>query len=360
MRAIISRLIALSVALLFCAEPVQSQYFSGQAGSGGAVIPNYITGGQISANSIATAQGTSSTTTMTINSSPTPTGTFAAGQICTGINSIAGETISSLGTGTGGAGTYNMSASWTQAAVFGVVCYDGTSLKISAGYATDRTNAVGINFLSIGASYTKLVGSAWSAGSGGGGLGNGVTLGASSTYFMCAVSYNSGANVDFFIDNVLACSDVPSGISGTTYVRAINTLITDANSRYIPIACYSDRCLFVGASAITGRIVDLNTATSATSVTAVTVTAPHGLNNVFYISDMFSGNSSCSYFGPADMLSTYNSSSAFPFGTMMGTAAGRARAEYLITSSAVLSYQCAASSTMVMYTYGWDWKGRVN
>lgn len=54
-------------------------------------------------------------TVMTVVGSPSVVGTIAVGQTITGRGVTAGTTISSLGTGVGGAGTYNVSASQTVA-----------------------------------------------------------------------------------------------------------------------------------------------------------------------------------------------------------------------------------------------------
>jgi hypothetical protein len=83
------------------------------AGMGGAIVPQptpTITSGTAVSTATCSFTGVISTTTLTASA---VTGTIAVGQLITGTGVTAGTTIVALGTGTGGAGTYIVSASQT-------------------------------------------------------------------------------------------------------------------------------------------------------------------------------------------------------------------------------------------------------
>ena len=83
------------------------------AGMGGAIVPQptpVITSGTAVSTATCSFTGVISTTTLTASA---VTGTIAVGQLITGTGVTAGTTIVALGTGTGGAGTYIVSASQT-------------------------------------------------------------------------------------------------------------------------------------------------------------------------------------------------------------------------------------------------------
>lgn len=61
------------------------------------------------------ATGSISGTTLTIAASPAPTGALYIGAVIVGTGVTVGTTITAFGTGTGGAGTYTVSASQTVA-----------------------------------------------------------------------------------------------------------------------------------------------------------------------------------------------------------------------------------------------------
>jgi hypothetical protein len=80
---------------------------------GGAIVPQpnpVITSGTAVSTATCSFTGVISTTTLTASA---VTGTIAVGQLITGTGVTAGTTIVALGTGTGGAGTYIVSASQT-------------------------------------------------------------------------------------------------------------------------------------------------------------------------------------------------------------------------------------------------------
>jgi hypothetical protein len=92
----------------------------------------------------------------------TLTGTWDVGQSVTGASVTAGTTITSLGTGTGGAGTYHLSASSTVGA--------GESMAAAITLSSPWYALQG-NFLQYLAAYPQVTGTIWEYGSNGSSLG---------------------------------------------------------------------------------------------------------------------------------------------------------------------------------------------
>ncbi len=135
-----------------------------------------------------------------------------------------------------------------------------TVLDIAAGAATDSTNSVTIN----GTALTKSISSSWAAGTGNGGMGNGLTASASSWYQVFAIINNGSADVYF--DTSAVAANRPSG---TTYVRYIGSIKTNTSSQIIGFTQYGQRVIFnVG-------VVDLSASAAASGV-ATTLSVPPG------------------------------------------------------------------------------------
>ena len=111
-----------------------------------------------------------------------------------------------------------------------VTSNDGTTpnsvLDIAAGSASDTTNAVTI---SIGA-FTKSTAGAWASGSGGNGMGNGLTIANSTWYYDCLA--NNGGTADIWFDTSATCANRPAGISDTKY-RRIGAFKTDSSAHIL-------------------------------------------------------------------------------------------------------------------------------
>ena len=86
--------------------------------------------------------GTASITTTVMTVTGITSGTYAVGQVLTGVGVVVGTTITSLGTGAGGNGTYNVSASQTVAstAITGTNTADAPQSLIYTR-ATERVRA---------------------------------------------------------------------------------------------------------------------------------------------------------------------------------------------------------------------------
>lgn len=124
-------------------------------------------------------------TTMTVASSPAPTGTIAVGQTVNGTDVTANTTITALGTGTGGAGTYTVNNSQTVS---------------SSALTSSRVGYIRYN--STNSQFEGYNGTAW------GQLGGGATGGGSDTVFVensqsVTVNYTITAN-----KNAMSAGDI--------------------------------------------------------------------------------------------------------------------------------------------------------
>lgn len=149
---------------------------------------------------------------------------------------------------------------------------DGTTpnsvLDIAACQAADSTNAVTMQ----AAAFTKSTAGAWVAGSGSNGMGNGLTIAASTWYQVC-MGNNSGST-DYWFDTSATCANRPSGISDTKY-RVIGHFLTDGSAHIVSYACKSVRdCTWAAAA------VDINFATIANGTSLKTLTVPLGFKVV--------------------------------------------------------------------------------
>ena len=102
------------------------------AGMGGAIVPQpnpVITSGTAVSTATTSFTGATSGISTTLTASSV-TGTIAVGQVISGTNIVAGTTITALGTGTGGAGTYTISPA-------------------STGTVSGTITVVGVDFLNI-------------------------------------------------------------------------------------------------------------------------------------------------------------------------------------------------------------------
>lgn len=147
-----------------------------------------------------------------------------------------------------------------------VLSNDGSTpnsvLDTAAGAAADSTNAVNIV---IGA-FTKSTAGAWAANSGSNGMGNGLTVAASTWYHVCLA--NNGGTPDEWFDTSATCANRPAGISDTKY-RRIGSFRTDASAHILTFT--QNFSYFYWAT----PPVDLNTGTASTS--DVTLTVPLGV-----------------------------------------------------------------------------------
>lgn len=100
---------------------------------------------------LVSATGSITTTVLTVTAMGTGSAPFAVGQVISGPNIVPGTTITSLGTGTGGTGTYNVSVSQTAAS--GAVSAQSTA---PAGTAFIPGNAQVVRYTNAAAGLAVL------------------------------------------------------------------------------------------------------------------------------------------------------------------------------------------------------------
>ena len=141
---------------------------------------------------------------------------------------------------------------------------DGTTpnsvLDEAAGYASDSANAVMIT----GTVFKKSTAGTWVAGSGGNGMGTGLTIAASTWYHVFAI-VNAGA-YDVYYDTSPTAANAPAG---TTAFRYIGSFRTNASSQILGFAQNGQKFKWVA------NVTDLSGGT-ATSQTNVSLTTPPG------------------------------------------------------------------------------------
>ena len=232
------------------------------SGGSGTVVRGALAGMQMVSDSLVMFLGTQSGTTLTV-STMMNSGTLAVGDTiqATGFTS---ETITAFGTGTGGTGTYTVTTSQTNStANTPFVAAKSLLIDIGAGQAADSTASV---YITNSSAFTKSLGGSFVAGSGANGLGNGVSLTASTTYNVCAAEISGSA--DYFFDTSVTCSNQPAG---TTAVRRIGAVITDAQSQ-VKSFIQDDDTFYFGAPT-----EDMNNVATSTTAASFTVTVPAGV-----------------------------------------------------------------------------------
>ncbi len=107
-----------------------------------------------------------------------------------------------------------------------------TVLGVSAGTATDSTGTV---MITLGA-FTKSTAGSWAAGTGGNGMGAGLTIAVSTWYHVYAI-INGGA-ADVYFDTSAAAANKPTG---TTAFRRIGSFKTDGSAQIVAFSQAGDR-----------------------------------------------------------------------------------------------------------------------
>lgn len=163
---------------------------------------------------------------------------------------------------------------------------DGTTpntvLDISAGQATDSTNAV---MISLG-TFTKSISGAWASGSGSNGLGNSVTISTNSFYHVI-LAYNNGIP-DIYFDTSATGANRPAGITDTK-VRRIGSFRTDGSSHIVAFQQIGDFFWYSN-----GGYHEASSQNVGTTATAINVNTPAlaGIIGNFTCSVFISGNTS--------------------------------------------------------------------
>jgi hypothetical protein len=136
-------------------------------------------------------------------------------------------------------------------------------IDIAVGMAADSTNATLINLTSA---FTKSTAGSWVAGSGGNGMGVGLTV-AISTWYHVFLIVNAGA-VDIYFDTSTTAANKPAG---TTAFRRLGAFVTDGSAHIFPHKQVGDTFLLVTPS------VDVNAVSVSDVLQTPTLTVPLGM-----------------------------------------------------------------------------------
>jgi hypothetical protein len=137
-------------------------------------------------------------------------------------------------------------------------------LDIAAGQAADSSNAV---MISIGA-FTKSTADAWAANSGSNGMGNGLTIAATTWYHV--ILANNGGTPDIYFDTSATGANRPAGISDTK-VRRIGSFLTDGSAHIVAFTQVANEFYW------STPVADVAISTLSTSRAALTMTIPLGV-----------------------------------------------------------------------------------
>lgn len=141
-----------------------------------------------------------------------------------------------------------------------------TILDVAAGSAMDSSNA---SLITIGA-FTKKTSGAWTVGTNQNGMGNGLTIVASTWYHVCLTP--NGGTADIWFDTSAVCANKPAGVSGALF-RRIGAFKTDGAANILAFVQHGDN--FIPAVAVS----ELSTTTPATTLTALSlVGVPPGIS----------------------------------------------------------------------------------
>lgn len=228
------------------------------AGMGGAIVPQptpVITSGTAVSTATCSFTGATAGASTTLTASVV-TGTIAVGQVIAGTNIVAGTTITALGTGTGGAGTYTISPA-------------------STGTVSGTITVVGLDFLNI-PSWVKRI-----------------------TVMFSLVS-TSGTSL---LQIQLGDSGGIENTSYTSYAQTDGATSGSVTSGFVVVFA-------VSAAALNSGIIEINLITGTTWVASGSVGNSGGNISVMY------GNKSLSDVLTAVRITTVNGTDTFDAGTI--------------------------------------------
>lgn len=221
---------------------------------------------------------------------------------------------------------------------------DGTTpntvLDVSAGIAVDSTNAVTIT---LGA-FTKSTGGAWTSGTGNNGMGNGLTIANSTTYYVFVIL--NGGLADVYFDTSASAANAPVG---TTNFRRIGSFKTDGSAHIRTFIQRGDIFLWM-----------LPTSTTQSAITSGTFTAdaPTGITTTLLLNCLGSvgsaGARAVLFFSPdltAQTANTPAGNDSLSWGAAETQDAGYVE---ISTSNGTVKVDCGGSTTNVsVATLGW-------
>lgn len=115
-----------------------------------------------------------------------------------------------------------------------------TDVDISAGYCGDST---GVSVIGTTSSMTKLIDTAWDAGTGAGGLLSGSTFGANGTYHAHVMNGSSGTDIGF---SESLTPTLPTGYDD--YRRHVGSVVTDGSGEIVDFATVDGNTIIYGTN----------------------------------------------------------------------------------------------------------------
>tara|TARA_R110000868_G_C10969754_1_gene769607 strand:- start:11312 stop:12463 length:1152 start_codon:yes stop_codon:yes gene_type:complete len=226
-----------------------------------------------------------------------------------------------------------------------------TVLGVSAGVATDSTNAVSI-FLGA---FTKSTAGTWVAGTGANGMGQGLAI-ANSTWYHVFVIIVSGVE-DMYFDTSITAANKPAL---TTAFRRIGSFKTNGSAQIIDFTQVGDEFLW---SVAVQDVAATGGSALGTTATSYALTVPLGVKvmaNMRVIAQLPNNGDTVLVQSPDETTQVANT----PSGNAQFTAqAGLSGAGYLEirtnTSRQIKAVASSASTTLYVVTYGWiDTRGQ--
>jgi hypothetical protein len=215
-----------------------------------------------------------------------------------------------------------------------------TVLDIAAGQAADSTNAT---LISLASAITKSTGGSWSAGTGAGGMGVGLTIAASTWYYVFAIEVSG--SVDVYFDTSLTAANKPAG---TTAFRRVGAFETDGSANILAFTQYPGGD-FIWAT----PVLDYGPATAPTSMTAKTLAdVPLGLNVKAFLQGTCANASVAASMWISDLASSITNGPVC-VALVSGEASAFGRIAIWTTTSQQVYVRAAASTTANIAVIGW-------
>ena len=215
-----------------------------------------------------------------------------------------------------------------------------TVIDIGGGVATDSTH---VSSIVLGA-FTKTTTGPWGVGSGGTGMGNGLTI-ANSTWYHVFAILNAGL-ADVYFDTSVTAANAPAG---TTAFRRIGSFKTDGSAHIVPFTQRGNE--FIWGTSVVDVSGDTTLSNSRKLYTLGSV--PPGVNSMARVQIGFSNSSAVAFAGVAspDMAAL----SVATVGNPSAAASGAAQVLVRTNTSQQVAAQgsAAANNTITFNTDGW-------
>lgn len=224
-----------------------------------------------------------------------------------------------------------------------------STFNVSAGVATDSSN---VSMMALASAFSKTT-SAWSVGTGNGGLDTG-TIATSTWYHVYLMQRPDTGVVDICISiTVGACTTGGNIPAAYTLFRRIGSMLTDGSSLWVAFTQYGNKFVFNSSS------INISSATPPTALSSITVTTPAGVICAALIRSVINaGTVRIAFFNANEVDQGIGSGGIVNLGASGGNAG--ASAEVMTSTASQIKVKAdAASGSYSVQTYGWiDTRGR--